>query len=245
MKYFGTTLLFVVLLNVAHAQTRKANILLITGTGNTAPNHHYADWTHAHYNDILADALKDIAKITATTDLSMLNDTTLRDFDIILNNSLFMEPTAEQFRAFYKFIENGKSYFSVHAGLVSFLNSEQYLQMMGARFINHDDAKTFTVNAYDAWYGWEAQDKKQKHAIAKDVDDFKILDELYLAQFSTSDIEVIARAEFHPIMWTRPWKKGRVLCLTLGHGDYSQRNPGFQKLLFNGVAWLLNQQETE
>ena len=156
-----------------------------------------------------------------------------------------MEPSAEQFKAFYKFIEGGKSYFSIHAGLVSFLNSDEYLAMMGAKFINHDDAKTFTVNSYNAWYGWEAEDKRQKHPIVNDVHDFKILDELYLAQFLTSDIEVIARAEFHPIMWTRQWKKGRILCLTLGHGDYSQQNPGFQKLLLNGVAWLLEQQRRE
>ncbi len=226
----------------AIAQTEKAKVLLITGVGIQGPGHPYSDWSHAHYNDILAEALKEVATLTVTTDLTMLNEKTLKGFDVIMNNSLFMEPTAEQYNAFFKFIEEGKSYFSIHAGLVSFLTSEKYLEMMGARFINHDDAKTFIVNTYDAWYGWAAEDKKKKHPIVKDVDDFKILDELYLAQFSTSDIEVIARAEFHPIMWTRKWKKGNVLCLTLGHGDFSQRNPGFQKLLSNGVAWLFAQQ---
>jgi type 1 glutamine amidotransferase len=221
---------------------KRAKLLLITGVGITGPQHMYHDWSHAHYNDILVGYVKDFADVRVTTDLAILNDDSLKKYDIILNNSLFMEPTKKQFETFYRFIESGKAYFSIHAGLVSFLNSENYLTMMGGRFINHDDAKTFLVNACDYWYGWETESKKKKHPIVKNVADFKTLDELYLAQFNTSDIEVIARAEFHPIMWTRKWQKGQILCLTLGHGEYSQRNEGFRQLFVNGIKWLLQMQ---
>src|SRR5688572_20047848 len=100
----------------------KINILLITGVGITGREHPYHDWSHAHYNDILADALKDVAVLTVTKDLSVLTDKNLKQYDMIMNNSLFMEPSAEQLQAFFKFIESGKSYFAIHAGLVSFLN---------------------------------------------------------------------------------------------------------------------------
>ena len=232
-------LLFIFLSDYTFANPhQKVRILLITGVGIDGPNHRYSDWSHAHYNDIIVSALRDVAEVTVTQDLAMLNDDTLKRFDMIMNNSLFKEPSADEFRAFYKFIESGKSYFAVHAGLVSFLNSPKYVEMMGGRFINHDDAKTFTVNTYDAWYGWERESERKKHPVTRGVDDFKTLDELYLAQFNTDDLEVIARAEFHPVMWTRAWGNGRIMCLTLGHGDYSQRNSGFQKLLRNGVVWL-------
>ena len=225
---------------VGQSQTKRNKFLLITGVGITGPDHMYHDWSHAHYNDLLAGYVKDFADLTITTDLSILNDDTLRQYDVILNNSLFMEPTKPQLEAFYRFIEGGKAYFSIHAGLVSFLNSDKYLQMMGGRFINHDDAKTFVVKTCDFWYGWETESKKAKHPIVRKMEDFKTLDELYLAQFNTDEIEVIARAEFHPVMWTRRWGRGQVLCLILGHGEYSQRNEGFRQLFVNGLKWLLH-----
>ena len=64
------------------------------------------------------------------------------------------------------------------------------------------------------------------------------MDELYLMQGITDDLEVIARAEYHPVMWWRNYGKGKVLVLTLGHGDYSQTNEGFKSLFRNGVLWL-------
>ena len=122
----------------------------------------------------------------------------------------------------------------------SFLNAAQYLTMLGGRFINHEDIKTFEVNTCDFWYGWEAESKSHKHPIVRNVDNFKTLDELYFMQFTTADVEVIARAEYHPIMWTRKWGRGNILCLTLGHGEFSQLNPGFKTLFVNGAKWLTN-----
>lgn len=218
--------------------TEDVNVLLITGVGITGPEHMYGNWSHSHYNDILVGHLSDFARVTVTDDLSVLNKRNLEHYDVIINNSLFQEPTAEQLEAFYQFIESGKSYFAIHAGLVSFLNSDQYTEMIGGRFINHDDIKTFTVNASDYWYGWETEDKGYKHPVVRELEDFRTLDELYMVQFNTDDLEVIARAEYHPIMWTRNWGKGKVLCLTLGHGQYSQENEGFKSLFTNGVKWL-------
>jgi type 1 glutamine amidotransferase len=241
MKKLLLLLLTLSVVNSAIGQSQKRwKFLLITGTGNLAANHPYASWHHDHYNQILRDYLKDFADLRTTTDLAVLHEDSLKRYDLIINNSLFMQPTESQQQAFFKFIESGKPYFAIHAGHVSFLNAEKYLTMIGGKFINHDDIKTFEVNTSDFWYGWEAESKGYKHPIVKNLDNFKTLDELYLVQFSTPDIEVIARAEYHPVMWTRTWGKGKILCLTLGHGEFSQRNPGFKTLFVNGAKWLVS-----
>jgi type 1 glutamine amidotransferase len=72
------------------------------------------------------------------------------------------------------------------------------------------------------------------------MDEFSILDELYLMQPNTDKIEVLARAELHPIMWIRQWGEGEVIVLTLGHGAYSMKNPGFQLLFRNALLWLID-----
>lgn len=230
---------FVVICSAAGQTQKRFNILLITGTGRLPAGHPYSTWHHDHYNELLADYIKDFADIRSTKDLSVLHEDSLKRYDLIINNSLFMQPTASQQKAFFKFIESGKPFFAIHAGHVSFLNADQYLPMLGGRFINHEDIKTFEVNTCDFWYGWEAESKSYKHPIVKNVDNFKTLDELYLVQFTTAEVEVIARAEYHPIMWTRKWGNGNVLCLTLGHGEFSQQNPGFKTLFVNGVKWLM------
>ncbi|HEX6226441.1 MAG TPA: ThuA domain-containing protein [Chryseolinea sp.] len=231
-------LVFIVICSAAAQTQKKFRFLLITGMGRLQAGHPYSNWHHDHYNQLLADYVRDFAEIRSTTDLSVLHEDSLKRYDLIINNSLFMQPTDAQQKAFFKFIESGKPYFAIHAGHVSFLNTDQYLTMLGGRFINHDDIKTFEVMTCDFWYGWEAESKSYKHPIVRNVDHFKTLDELYLMQFTTADVEVIARAEYHPIMWTRKFGSGNILCLTLGHGEFSQLNPGFKALFVNGVKWL-------
>lgn len=239
------SLLFVAVLIIPAIGQRqeKLKFLLITGTGKFPAGHPYGSWYHDHYNEVLADYVKDFADIRATSNLAVLHDDSLKKYDLIINNSLFMQPTENQFKAFFRFVESGKPYFAIHAGHVSFLNSDRYLEMLGGRFINHEEIKTFEVTPRDDWYGWEAESKRFKHAIVKNVDNFRTLDELYLVQFTTSDIEVIARAEYHPIMWTRKWGNGKILCLTLGHGRFSQENAGFKSLFVNGTKWLVGNLE--
>lgn len=233
-------LIVAIALTPAAAQTqRKFKILLITGESKRPADHPYGTWHHEHYNHLLAEYVKDFATIRATSDLSVLRDDSLNGYDMIINNSLFLEPNEKQQEAFFKFVESGKPYFVVHAGHVSFVNARKYTEMLGGRFIQHDDFKTFEVKTCDYWYGWEAESNSYRHPIVKGVEDFKTADELYFVQFTTPDVEVIARAEYHPIMWTRNWRKGKVLCLTLGHAEMSQQNPGFQALFTNGAKWLL------
>ncbi len=220
--------------------SEEIQVLLITGMGNKYKGHPHQSWTHPYYNEILEETLQGLAKVTITEDLSILNETDLMKYDVIMNNGLFKEPSKEQFEAVVQFIESGKSYFAIHAGLVSFLNIPEYDNVIGGRFIAHDDLKTMQINTFDATYtNWEAP-QRPKHSITKGVDDFRTLDELYIMEFNTPDIEVLVRSEGHPVMWMKKQGKGHVLCLALGHFDHSQRNEGFQHLLKNGLKWLAN-----
>src|SRR5690606_27415741 len=174
-------LVFAIALTPAVAQTKRPFKMLLTTGGNNPPAHQpYGTWHHEHYNHLLAEYVKDFATIRATSDLSVLRDDSLNGYDMIINNSLFLEPNEKQQEAFFKFVESGKPYFVVHAGHVSFVNAPKYNEMLGGRFIQHDDFKTFEVKTCDFWYGWEAESKSYKHPIVRGVNDFKTADELYM-----------------------------------------------------------------
>lgn len=215
----------------------KKNILLITGTGNSYQEHPFSHWYHPYYNAILADIIKDKARIQVSSSLQDLNQCNLIEYDIVLNNSLFKEPTQVQFEQLKCFVAQGGNYFALHAGLVAFGSVHEYETFIGARYVHHDDIKTFRVNTFDAWYRWEL-DGAHKHPITKNIDDFYTLDELYVMQVHPG-VEVIMRAEYHPIMWVKYHGEGKILCLSLGHADYSLKNEGFTQVMNNSIDWLV------
>ncbi len=238
MKFHISVLLITLFVSVAYGQTKKSNVLLLTGLGNKSSDHRYHAWQHPYYNTIVTAALSEVATVTVTEDFSALTDKNLAQYDIIINNSFLKEPTAQQQAAFYKFVASGKSYLALHAGLVTFGDNAQYTSFIGAKFIGHDDLKTFVCSVSDVWYEWEQREQEKPHPMVAGIEDFKTLDELYVMQGNTSDNHILARAELHPIMWWKTYGTGKVLCLTLGHGDYSMQNENFKKLLANSVAWL-------
>jgi type 1 glutamine amidotransferase len=233
-------LLIVGLLQVPSAWAdAQPRVLLITGNGNDKEHDYaYPAWNHEFFNDEIVQILEGLVQVRVSDDLSLLNDRDLAGFDLIVNNSMFLTPTQDQLDAFFRFIARGKSYLALHAGLASFLNSERYAQLIGGHFVNADNQKEFEVFTFDAWYGYDYNDQVQ-HPVTRGLPNFRIEDELYLLQANTAELEVIARAENHPVLWWRPWDKGKAMGLALGHGREAVQNPGYRKLLRNSVRWLV------
>jgi len=173
-----------------------------------------------------------IAEVTVTEGPPQLNDRNLAHYQLILDNSMFLTPTQKQLDAFYRFVSGGKSYLAMHSGLVTFLNSERYPEIMGGRFLGGDDQSERMVFTFDAWYDYDYNDQGQ-HPIVRGLASFSIRNELYFVQTNTDDLEVIARTEHHPVFWQRSWGKGRGMGLALGREAVD--NPGYQALLQDSV----------
>ena len=212
------------------------SVLLVTGRGNLAPDHPYPGWVHDFYPGAIEDAFGKEARVNAVGDTRSLSRDSLRDFEVVVNNSLFMEPSSEQFEALLSFVEHGGGFVALHTGLVSFLNDARYEGMLGARFIGHAPIKAFQVDPTDVWYGW-VQAGAPRHPISDRMATFGTVDELYVEQMNTADVTVVARAELLPVMWARELGAGRVVCLALGHDETAIAVPGFRHLLLNGVRW--------
>ncbi|SKB44797.1 F5/8 type C domain-containing protein [Parapedobacter luteus] len=217
--------------------------LLLTGNGNMPElQENYPPWVHEFQNDQVIEILDGIVDIDSTAELSDLNAENLTQYDVLISNSLFLAPDADGLDAIRDFVANGKSFLTLHCGILSFLNWEKYEEFIGGIFIGGPSAepKTFRVHTanHEFWgypYSFRAS---RPHPISLSVGDFDITDELYFFQPSTPDIDVIARAENHPVMWWRPFKRGKIMSLTLGHDATAKSNPGYQELLKNGVRWL-------
>src|SRR5690606_4414442 len=81
------------------------------------------------------DILKDIAVVDLTTDLNILATPAVDEYDLIISNSIFLTPTSAQLDGLYSFVANGKSYLTLHCGILSLLNWKKYEEFIGGIFI--------------------------------------------------------------------------------------------------------------
>ncbi|MCW8125868.1 discoidin domain-containing protein [Microbulbifer halophilus] len=213
-------------------------VLLLTGSGENRQQHGYPDWQPELFSRDIARLLEGIAEVEVSEDLSLLNERTLADYELIINNSLFLTPSQEQLDAFFNFIAGGQSYLALDMGLASFLNAPRYRELIGGHLVGGDGPHEYEVFTFDAWYGYDYNDQQQ-HPVARGQPNFRIHDELFVVQPGTDEIEVIARAENHPVLWWRPWQEGRAMGMALGHKRSAIENPGYRRLLRNSVRWLL------
>lgn len=219
--------------------------LVLTGNGNL-PQHkkEYPPWIHEFQNSMVIEILKNTVEIDVTEDMRALNPENLRQYDLIISNSIFLTPDKSQLQALYDFVAEGKSYMTIHCGILSLLNWDEYERFMGGIFIGGPSTvpsrfKVITENI--EFWGYQYQFRQfEEHPVSIVVDDFVTTDELYYFQPSTPDFHVIARAENLPVMWWHPVGKGKVMSLTLGHDEAAKKNTGYQQLLVNGVRWLNN-----
>lgn len=240
LKYGQLLLFFLVLQSYSQ---QKPKILILTGNGNV-PEHktQYPPWIHEFQNDLVSDIIGRDFDIEITEDLSVLNADQLKIYDAIVSNSIFLTPSETQLNALYDFVAQGKSFLSMHCGILSFLNWSRYEEFMGGIFIGgpSDEPTTFKVYTTNSeFWGYSYSFRKQEeHPISAVTEDFFTTDELYYFQPGIRDFHVIARAENHPIMWWHPLGKGKVMSLTLGHDTAAKSNGGYQNLLINGLRWL-------
>lgn len=244
-KYLFVISLFVGLVPAqGYGEESKPRVLLITGSGpDLEHGQKYPPWVHEFQNEKVVEILSDSVLVDVTTDLAVLNDTSLKAYDLVISNSLFLTPTKPQLAALKKFVTRGKALLTLHSGLLSFLNADYYEEMMGGIFIGGPSTepetfKVITENSEFWFYDYHFR-PSERHPISMVVDDFTTTDELYYFQPNSRHIKVIARAENHPVMWEHSWKKGRVMSLVLGHDMRAKESAGYQALLKNGVRWLV------
>ena len=197
-------------------------VLLLVG----GPEYHDTPETRAALSGLLSRKFD----VTMTDDLAVLKPETLSGYDVIVNFTTFLEPTDEQIGALLDAVAGGKGFVGIHGATATFGNSPAYIGMIGGKLIVHDPNKRFKVNIGTAR-------AVEEHPITQGVDDFEIQDELYIIEGDLTQWHILARAEGHPIVYTKMWGKGRVYNNALGHDVRALSNPGFQTLIINGVEW--------
>jgi len=163
--------------------------------------------------------------------------TKLDGYDLVILYTCSGKLTPAQEKRLCEFVRNGGGLLAIHAANVMDESNEDYLEMVGTRFITHGPITDFTVNI--------AAD----HDITQRIDDFKVTDEFYICEKRAKRLQVLAKArwqgEEHPMVYVRSYGKGRVCYIAPGHDERTFSDPLFQRICGKGARWVTKEKQNK
>ncbi len=175
-------------------------------------------------------------EVVYTEKMSDLNPETLGKYDALLVYANITRIGKEQEKALLDYVAGGGGFVPLHCASFCFLNSPEYIALVGAQFQKHGTG-TFETTVVDA-----------DHPIMKGLEPFRTWDETYVhTKHNTKERHVLQtrddQAGSEPWTWTRTHGKGRVFYTAYGHDARTWGHPGFQDLVERGIRWAANKGE--
>jgi type 1 glutamine amidotransferase len=220
----------------AAAQENQEKIKVLIVTGFDAGAHKWRDTTQ-QTTAILEGAGKFDVKVSE--DVGIFESSSLDNYDVVVLNYGFWsqpEPSDEAKEAILNYVKSGKGLVSLHFSCSSFQEWDEYRELLGRVWVKgtggHGPRGQFSVKI-----------DKPDHPVTTGLSEFTTDDELYAKLSGDAEIEVLASAysdwskKVEPIVFVKPYGKGRVVHNVLGHDTRARENPVFQTLLIRGVEW--------
>jgi type 1 glutamine amidotransferase len=210
-------------------------------------------WRHIehipHSNFVLADIAKSLGRASyATENAAVFNDEQLRHFSVVVLNSAsgdFLTP--DQRAAFARFVARGGGVVALHAaGDDSHTDAWYSDTIIGTKFVGHPggtdqfqpariivDRPDHAVMAgvklpwspIDEWYSFDANPAARGMTVLARIDE---------ASYRPGAKLAMGR---HPVIWTNPAAKGRVVYSALGHSAEAYDDPNYHRVLINAISW--------
>ncbi len=200
------------------------------------------------------DALQKAGKkkgwdVRTTENGAFFNDDYLRRFKVVVFLSTTGDIlTADQEKAFERFVENGGGYVGIHAASDTEYSWDWYDHLLGTHFRDHPlfpehtpeaeiitDTRTHPTTKHlpakwrkvDEWYNFKQS--------VRGKDSIQVL--LTLNEASYKATLPKAMGGDHPISWTNTVRKGRVFYTGMGHTNETFTDPNAMPHIVAGIDW--------
>jgi type 1 glutamine amidotransferase len=175
-------------------------------------------------------------QFTYTEAVTNLNAENLSQFDVLCIYANVTRISPEQEKAMMDFVSAGGGLVALHCASYCFLNSSNYIALVGAQFQRHGSG-VFKETILDAG-----------HPVMKGLSPIESWDETYVhTKHNTNRIVLAERRDdsgAEPWTWVRSEGKGRVFYTAWGHDQRTWSNTGFQALVENGIRWAAENSPT-
>jgi len=138
--------------------------------------------------------------------------------------------TEAQTKGLLDFVRSGGGFLGIHPAAVVGEGAEEYLDMLGCKFLSHPPIGELEVKVVD-----------KEHPVTLGLSDFRIVDELYLTDFDPSKLRILAISEHegreYPMVYVKGFGEGRVCYIALGHDMRAVGSKDFKRLVVRGARW--------
>ncbi len=167
----------------------------------------------------------DVTKVEE--DLSVLQR--LETYELVVFFYTVGEITDAQRNGLTNFVKNGGGFVGIHSAADSFRDDPAFRNFIGGFFVTHPSFRSYQVSVVDP-----------DNPITKGLEEFMVEDEQYITDYDPR-VDVLCtalhRGRAMPVAWTKPWGKGRIFYLALGHNPQACRHDMFKLLLTRGGKW--------
>lgn len=263
----ATIMMVSLLLLVAHGMadetiSGKPRILLLTKSAGFEHSVIKNDASgSSHVERIMLPLAQEMgASITCTKDASLLNETALQNYDVVIfytSGNLTETGTdghpamsVKDVDALLQWIQQGGGFIGFHSATDSFRSSDDaptpFIEMIGAEFVKHGRQFEGTIK----------KTSPSHPAITSLPERWSLQDEWYLFKhFNASAMHVLAVLEIgkerqkqrmynipdYPMIWCRSYGQGRVLYNGMGHREDVWEHPTFKSLVVEHIRWAAGQ----
>lgn len=210
-------------------------------------------WRHIEHiprsNAVLAGIAKQLGRQSFVTEnAAVFNDAQLAHFRVVVLNSASGEfLTADQEAAFARFVARGGGVVALHAaGDDSHKTPWYFGTIIGVKFIGHPGGAdqfqsarvvidqprhpvmsgvTLPWAPVDEWYSFDANPATRGMTVLARIDEASYRPGAKLTMGS------------HPVIWTNPHAKGRVIYSAIGHTPEAYDDPNYRRILTNAIRW--------
>ena len=163
-------------------------------------------------------------------DLDVLLASSLKRFELLVFHYTVGQISDAQKNGLLNWVNAGGGFAGIHSAADSFRECPEYRSLVGGYFVTHPRYREYQVSLADT-----------DHPITKGLaEEFTVKDEQYILDYDPR-VHVLASAlwagRIMPVAWTRPWGKGRVFYLALGHDGPACEHDMFKDLLVRGATW--------
>jgi uncharacterized protein len=227
------------------ANVRRDAVLIVSKTNG---------WRHLehipHSNEVLAGIAKELGHASFTTEnAAVFDDKLLSRFSVVVLNSAsgdFMTPA--QRAAFERFVARGGGVVALHAAGDNSHKAPWYFNtFLGATFTGHPNGPDHIQKAsvvvrepqHPVMAGitqpWTPADEWYSFDVNPATKGMKILATIDEASYRPGP-RLTMGAE-HPIVWTNPNVKARVVYSAMGHNPENYDDPNARRFLTNAIRW--------
>jgi uncharacterized protein len=160
------------------------------------------------------------------------------DYDVVLFYNFHQETPAEDSReraALVDALDRGQGVFVMHHAVLAYLKWQEWADLVGVqeRGFGYHIGETVRVDVVDA-----------HHPITAGVEAWEMIDETYSMASCGDDSHPLLQTDHElsmkTIAWTRQVANSRVFCLQSGHDNDTWKEPAFQRITEQGIAWCAN-----